>query len=105
MRAAEPQLGAEEESLRKEEPSEREAVSREERSRAAAAEREVIRGKGSVGKGRQLWRQAPEPHHEVGPDLAHRHQQRGCLSIGSGSARLMPARLAATVSFNDKHES
>jgi hypothetical protein len=37
--AAEPQLGAEEESLRKEEPSSLEAVSREERSRAAAAER------------------------------------------------------------------
>jgi hypothetical protein len=46
MRQSEPQLGAEEESLRKEEPSEREAVSREERSRAAAAEREAIRGKG-----------------------------------------------------------
>jgi hypothetical protein len=37
--AAEPQLGAEEESLRNEEPSSLEAVSREERSRAAAAER------------------------------------------------------------------
>jgi hypothetical protein len=37
--AAEPQLGAEEESLRKEEPSSLEAVSREERSRTAAAER------------------------------------------------------------------
>jgi hypothetical protein len=39
MRQSEPQLGAEEESLRKEEPSSLEAVSREERSRAAAAER------------------------------------------------------------------
>jgi hypothetical protein len=36
MRTAEPQLGAEEESLRKEEPSEREAVSREEKRREAA---------------------------------------------------------------------
>jgi hypothetical protein len=44
MRAAEPQLGAEEESLRNEEPSEREAVSREERSRAAAAESVAMRG-------------------------------------------------------------
>jgi hypothetical protein len=44
MRAAEPQLGAEEERRRNEEPSEREAVSREERSRAAAAERVAIRG-------------------------------------------------------------
>jgi hypothetical protein len=44
MRTAEPQLGAEEESLRKEEPSEREAVSREERSRAAAAESVAMRG-------------------------------------------------------------
>jgi hypothetical protein len=34
--APEPQLGAEEESLRKEEPSEREAVSREEKRREAA---------------------------------------------------------------------
>jgi len=39
MRAAEPQLGAEEESLRKEEPSSLLAVSREERSRAAVADR------------------------------------------------------------------
>jgi hypothetical protein len=38
MRQSEPQLGAEEESLRNEEPSSLEAVSREERSRAAAAE-------------------------------------------------------------------
>jgi hypothetical protein len=44
MRAAEPQLGAEEESLRNEEPSEREAVSREERSRVAAVERVAMRG-------------------------------------------------------------
>jgi hypothetical protein len=42
--AAEPQLGAEEESLRNEEPSSLEAVSREERSRAAAAERVAMRG-------------------------------------------------------------
>jgi len=39
MRAAEPQLGAEEESLRKEEPLSLLAVSREERSRAATADR------------------------------------------------------------------
>jgi len=44
MMTAEPQLGAEEESLRKEEPSSLEAVSREERSRAAAADR-VAMGK------------------------------------------------------------
>jgi hypothetical protein len=44
MRTAEPQLGAEEERRRNEEPSEREAVSREERSRAAVAERVAIRG-------------------------------------------------------------
>jgi hypothetical protein len=42
MRQSEPQLGAEEESLRNEEPSSLEAVSREERSRAAAAERVVM---------------------------------------------------------------
>jgi hypothetical protein len=36
MRAAEPQLGAEEERKRNEEPSEREAVSREEKRREAA---------------------------------------------------------------------
>ena len=42
--AAEPQLGAEEESLRKEEPSSLEAVSREEKSRAAAAESVAIGG-------------------------------------------------------------
>ena len=42
--AAEPQLGAEEESLRKEEPSSLEAVSREEKSRAAAAESVAIVG-------------------------------------------------------------
>jgi len=43
MMAVEPQLGAEEESLRNEEPSSLEAVSREERSRAAAAERVAMR--------------------------------------------------------------
>lgn len=42
--AAEPQLGAEEESLRKEEPSSLEAVSREEKSRAAVAESVAIKG-------------------------------------------------------------
>jgi len=43
MRAAELQLGAEEESLRNEEPSSLLAVSREERSRAAAADRVAMR--------------------------------------------------------------
>jgi hypothetical protein len=42
MRTAEPHPGAEEESLRKEEPSSLDAVSREERSRAAAAEKVAI---------------------------------------------------------------
>jgi hypothetical protein len=44
MRTAEPQLGAEGERRRNEEPSEREAVSREEESRAAAAESVAIGG-------------------------------------------------------------
>jgi len=70
--AAEPQLGAEEESLRKGEPSSLEAVSREERSRAAAAERVAMGERRENGeRGEESLSSPPKENGEpMRPDIA-----------------------------------
>jgi hypothetical protein len=69
--AAEPQLGAEEESLRNEEPSSLEAVSREERSRAAAAER--------VAMGERREREWRERRERLSASYEMLHPELPCL--------------------------